>query len=846
MAIVMWAATADIVAGDLDAAGIEPRDVDGLPGIVASPFLHAGFGHLIGNTIPFLVLGAAIAVGGLKRTLVVTAIVAIVGGVGTWLTAPSNTVVIGASGLVFGYATYLVARGIYSRMPLHFVGGLAVLAIYGSTLLVGLVPTPGVSWQGHLFGAVAALSRRGSCTARAPGSPIRRDVAPVFRVMLEVMATARPRVLLPAAAVAAGLVLGCGGSDGGRRRARPRPPRRRAARPSPPPRPHRRAPPRAGACGSCASAASAPVYVTAPPGDRRGRSSSSRAGGSWSCAAGASCAAPFLDISAQVTSGGEQGLLSMAFAPDYASSGRFYVYFTDDDGDQRVVEYRRASADRADAGSARLVLAMADSESNHNGGLLLFGPDGLLYIGTGDGGGGGDQHGPRGNAQNLGSLLGKILRIDPRPAGGRAYSVPRSNPFVGRSGARGEIYSYGLRNPWRFSFDRRTRDLSIGDVGQDEFEEIDFVRSGRGKNFGWRPFEGRRRYTAGESAPGHVRPVIQRFHSRGNCSITGGVVVRDRSVPGALRPLRVRRLLPRPDRVRAAAPRPRDRAADHAAAGPEPLLVRRGRPRPRLRDLAQRPGLPARRALIADAGAGRPRHRPAPRGQPQPVHARRHEHLGDRARPGVGGRPGPGARRSTSTRSPPRWRPAAARAGSRSRTTTTTTSRPWRRCASGSAAPGGGRALPRRRGARRRRRLRAAARARDPRPRRRPPRLRRGRRRLHRRRRARRGERVRHEPAGRVPRRAGAAARARPRGAVPGHGPPVWDPDAKLGEYLAHRAERERKLLAALEAGARTEDELLDAAWADAPAALRPAAALTLRAHAGKLRDEGRLPGGVG
>jgi glucose/arabinose dehydrogenase len=240
---------------------------------------------------------------------------------------------------------------------------------------------------------------------------------------------------------------------------------------------------------------------------------------------------PFLDISGQVTSGGEQGLLSMAFAPDYASSGRFYVYFTDNGGDQRVVEYHRASADRADPGSARLVLEMADSESNHNGGLLLFGPGGHLYIGTGDGGGGGDRHGARGNAQNLGSLLGKILRIDPRPANGRPYSVPGSNPFVGRSGARGEIYAYGLRNPWRFSFDRRNGDLSIGDVGQGDVEEIDFVRSGRGKNFGWRPFEGRSRYTPGESAPGHVRPVIQRFHDAGHCSITGGMVVRDRSVP---------------------------------------------------------------------------------------------------------------------------------------------------------------------------------------------------------------------------------------------------------------------------------------------------------------------------
>ncbi len=243
---------------------------------------------------------------------------------------------------------------------------------------------------------------------------------------------------------------------------------------------------------------------------------------------------PFLDIRGQVTAGGEQGLLSLAFAPDYAGSGRFYVYFTDDAGDQRIVEYQRRDADHADPGSARLVLRMADSESNHNGGLLMFGPDDLLYVGTGDGGGGGDQHGRRGNAQNLGSLLGKILRIDPRAGGGRDYQVPDRNPFVGRSGARGEIYSYGLRNPWRFSFDRRTGDLAIGDVGQNEFEEIDFVRrgDGRGANFGWRPFEARSRYTPGESAPGHVRPVIVRAHADGNCSITGGFVVRDPRLPG--------------------------------------------------------------------------------------------------------------------------------------------------------------------------------------------------------------------------------------------------------------------------------------------------------------------------
>jgi glucose/arabinose dehydrogenase len=277
-----------------------------------------------------------------------------------------------------------------------------------------------------------------------------------------------------------------------------------------------------------------PLYVTAPPGDRRRVFVVEQDGRIRVVRAGKTLSAPFLDISGQVTAGGEQGLLSMAFAPDYVSSGLFYVYYTDSGGDQRVVEYKRATPDRADAGSARELMRMADDEGNHNGGLLLFGPDRLLYIGTGDGGGGGDQHGERGNGQNLGSLLGKILRIDPKAAGGRPYGIPSDNPFVGRSGARGEIYSYGLRNPWRYSFDRSTGDLSIGDVGQDKVEEIDFVRKGRGRgaNFGWRVFEGRSRYSDGESAPGAVAPVIQRTHDQGWCSITGGVVVRDPKLPG--------------------------------------------------------------------------------------------------------------------------------------------------------------------------------------------------------------------------------------------------------------------------------------------------------------------------
>jgi membrane associated rhomboid family serine protease len=155
---VMWAVeVVDLVAGDLDTAGIRPRDADGLVGVVLAPFLHGGFAHLIGNTIPFVILGAAIALGGLARIAAVTVIVAVVGGLGTWLTAPAGTVHIGASGLVFGFAAYLMARGAYSRRALHVVAGVVVLAVFGTTLLSGLVPTPGVSWQGHLFGALGGI-----------------------------------------------------------------------------------------------------------------------------------------------------------------------------------------------------------------------------------------------------------------------------------------------------------------------------------------------------------------------------------------------------------------------------------------------------------------------------------------------------------------------------------------------------------------------------------------------------------------------------------------------------------------------------------------------------------------
>jgi membrane associated rhomboid family serine protease len=178
MVAVMWVVEiVDVFAGDLDSAGIRPRDPEGLVGVALAPVLHGGFGHLIGNTIPFLVLGGVIALSGLARVAAVTVIVAVVGGLGTWLVAPANTVHIGASGLVFGFAAYLIARGIFSRRALHLVAGVLVLFVYGGTLAFGLVPTPGVSWQGHAFGAVGGVVAAWWLDRRASSD---RPVAPSF------------------------------------------------------------------------------------------------------------------------------------------------------------------------------------------------------------------------------------------------------------------------------------------------------------------------------------------------------------------------------------------------------------------------------------------------------------------------------------------------------------------------------------------------------------------------------------------------------------------------------------------------------------------------------------------
>ena len=276
----------------------------------------------------------------------------------------------------------------------------------------------------------------------------------------------------------------------------------------------------------------APVYVTAPPNEKRRVFIVEQPGRIKVRRGGKLLKRSFLNIRSKVRFDGEQGLLSMAFAPDYKTSRKFYVNYTNNSGDTRVVEYQTSSgnADRANKGSARVLLKIKQPYENHNGGQLQFGPDGLLYIGMGDGGSGGD---PDNNAQRLGSWLGKMLRIDPAPSGGKPYTVPSSNPFVGKSGAKPEIYSYGLRNPWRFSFDSKTKALYIGDVGQEKYEELDYTVEGKAKgaNFGWPAFEGRSRYRDDVSAPNSVKPILVTKWSVGNCSIIGGYVVKDKNVP---------------------------------------------------------------------------------------------------------------------------------------------------------------------------------------------------------------------------------------------------------------------------------------------------------------------------
>lgn len=240
----------------------------------------------------------------------------------------------------------------------------------------------------------------------------------------------------------------------------------------------------------------------------------------------------FLDLTALTNAGGERGLLGLAFAPDYAASGRFYVNYTDSAGDTRIARYAvSADPDRADPQSAEILLTIDQPYGNHNGGHLEFGPDGMLYAGTGDGGAAGD---PENRAQDTESLLGKLLRLD--VSGPAGYAIPADNPFVGVPGAD-EIWALGLRNPWVFSFDTETGDLYVADVGQNELEEVDALpfAAVRGANFGWRLMEGTACYEPGTDCDpgGLVLPVHEYGHGGApfRCSISGGHVARGDAAP---------------------------------------------------------------------------------------------------------------------------------------------------------------------------------------------------------------------------------------------------------------------------------------------------------------------------
>jgi glucose/arabinose dehydrogenase len=236
-----------------------------------------------------------------------------------------------------------------------------------------------------------------------------------------------------------------------------------------------------------------------------------------------------LDISGDITSGGERGLLGLTFSTD---GSRAYVDYTNDDGDTEIAEYAVGADGAFDPASKRLLLKIDQPYANHNGGQVRIGPDGMLYIGMGDGGDAGD---PQRRALNVGELLGKLLRIDPTPAGDQPYTIPPDNPFVGVDGARPEIWSVGLRNPWRYSFDRETDDLWIADVGQGAWEEIDVgwadEGGGRGVNYGWSAFEGTHRYHDDQPPDGVTPPIHEYEHGSLGCSISGGVRYRGAAIP---------------------------------------------------------------------------------------------------------------------------------------------------------------------------------------------------------------------------------------------------------------------------------------------------------------------------
>ncbi|MEA2725303.1 MAG: hypothetical protein QOH59_3074 [Gemmatimonadales bacterium] len=275
---------------------------------------------------------------------------------------------------------------------------------------------------------------------------------------------------------------------------------------------------------------SSPLYLTAPPADAR-LFIVEKTGGIRIVKEGLLLEAPFLDLSTKVSAGSEQGLLGLAFDPEYATNGRFVVHYTDLAGNTVLSRLQvSADPDRAEPASEQVILTVAQPAANHNGGQVAFGPDGFLYLGLGDGGPGGD---PQGRGQDLSDLLGSILRIDVRA--GDPYTVPADNPFVGNPDARAEIWSYGLRNPWRFSFDRANGDLYIADVGESQREEVDVSTAadggGRAANYGWSVMEGSRCFRGPAcDQTGLTLPLLEYTHQEG-CSITGGYVYRGSAIP---------------------------------------------------------------------------------------------------------------------------------------------------------------------------------------------------------------------------------------------------------------------------------------------------------------------------
>ena len=316
----------------------------------------------------------------------------------------------------------------------------------------------------------------------------------------------------------------CSGSDNGGGGGTPSPP-------SSPPAP---APSNSLRLQPLSSVLTAPVFLTVPPGDV-GRLFVVEQGGlikSLNSSDG-TLRATFLDVSALITSGGERGLLGMAFDPAFANNGRFYIYYTNLNGDIVIARYvvNSSNADLAEPSSGAILKTIPHpTNANHNGGMLAFGPDGCLYGGIGDGGGAGDV--PN-NAQTTTTLLGKILRLDPET--GNACTLVTNNPFASGGGAP-EVWSFGLRNPWRFSFDRTTGDLYIGDVGQGQREEVDIMlapSAGLGINFGWHIMEGLLCFdpSSGCNTSGLTLPVLDYAHDAGACAIIGGYVYRGSAIP---------------------------------------------------------------------------------------------------------------------------------------------------------------------------------------------------------------------------------------------------------------------------------------------------------------------------